>query len=140
MDLPRSMHIRGIVAFEGFSLNSDVKATAQRFAVHIYSPFSQSLVDQRFADADFEGKVALVRIDAANHYGPVNFVEENVNQRPVCMLERQPPEDAFVTTSARQRRVLRSVAAVVVAADGGLERLEALLPKRHLEVENVTFV
>lgn len=139
-DLPPSMHIRCIVAFEGFNQNSDIRVTAHRFVVQVYFGFFDDKVDQFFTAKNFGGRLALVRIGVANHYGPNNFVEENKAQRPVCMLVRPPPEDEYVTTRARQRRILRSIAATIVVAYSRFGQLTSLIDKSHLEVDNITYV
>lgn len=139
-NVPPSVHIRGIVNFEGFSQASDIRVTPNRFMVEIYSGFYDENVDQFFAGKDFGGRVALVRIGSANHYGPNNFVEQNENQRPVCMRVRPPPEDTYLSTQMKQRRILRSIAATVVRAYRGIDQIGRLQRKRHLEVDNVTLI
>eukprot|EP00177_Eucheuma_denticulatum_P004568 GFKZ01008313.1.p1 GENE.GFKZ01008313.1~~GFKZ01008313.1.p1 ORF type:complete len:226 (-),score=17.92 GFKZ01008313.1:161-838(-) len=139
-DIPSNVTIQGVISYEGTTEDSVISVTDRRFWAIIHSPFFENVVNDFVAGRNFRGRLAVVRIGSANHYGPVDFVSENQNQRPVCAIVRPPPEDMYASTAATQRRVIRSIAATVVALTRGSERVEGLLGKDHLDVDNVTFV
>lgn len=58
----------------------------------------------------------MVQIGRANHFAPNDFVRQNNHSKTGCAVSRSPPEDAFRTTFATQKVVVKSVAKVFAAA------------------------
>lgn len=135
--------IRGFVFFEGVTAMTQLKLRDDQFLIQLYSSFGSNNNAQFVQGKTFNKKVATMLIADSNHYGINDFVDENINQRPVCGLERPEPENMFTTTSKRQKKVLITISKIVVAAynanmDGkDLQSLTRITERKDLLIEKI---
>lgn len=100
--------------------------------------FYQTEVADEFGARSFKGREVLVNMSRANQFGPKKPDTTNGYQVPGCYI---PSDTGFETTPTAQRRVMRSVAAIVVAASvrgsRAEERMQELVKVGRVEVETV---
>ena len=108
--------IRGFVFFEGVTAMTKLRLNDDQFFIQLYSSFDSTSTEQFLKGKTFNKRAAIILIADCNHYGINDFVDENINQRPVCSLERPEPENTFTTTKKRQKQVLTTISKIITAA------------------------
>lgn len=107
------------------------------------SKYNIPLTESLFGGKSYDGKLALLEIGKANHFGPNDFVTHNKNQTALCAIARPPPETEFTTDRVTQENVIRTIAKVTKVALESFERwdqwkaVKKLVGRRELLVEKV---